>query len=88
MADASELAAQLREIEQIKQLKVRYFRLLDSKQWVAWSETFTEDAELLFDARVGDDTPKWLVGGRRYIKADDTARHGRGDRTPWLHAGD
>ena len=33
-----------REIEAIKQLKARYFRVLDTKQWVAWGALFTEDA--------------------------------------------
>ena len=31
------------EIEQIKQLKARYFRLLDTKQWAAWRDLFTDD---------------------------------------------
>ena len=41
-------AATLAEIEAIKQLKARYFRLLDTKQWDAWREIFTDD----FTARV------------------------------------
>jgi hypothetical protein len=36
-------AADLREIEQIKQLKARYFRLMDTKQWDAWRDLFTDD---------------------------------------------
>ncbi len=39
----SDHAAQLWEIEQIKQLKARYFRLMDTKQWDAWADVFTED---------------------------------------------
>ena len=31
------------EIEQIKQLKARYLRLLDTRQWSEWRELFTED---------------------------------------------
>lgn len=31
------------EIEHIKKLKARYFRLIDTKQWAAWGELFTED---------------------------------------------
>lgn len=30
-------------MEQIKQLKARYFRLVDTKQWHAWGDLFTED---------------------------------------------
>lgn len=33
------------DIEQIKQLKARYFRLLDAKDWDAFAELFTEDCE-------------------------------------------
>ena len=29
--------------EQIKQLKARYFRLMDTKDWVAWKDLFTDD---------------------------------------------
>lgn len=35
--------AQLAEIEAIKQLKARYCRLLDTKQWDDWRELFTDD---------------------------------------------
>ncbi len=31
------------EIEAIKQLKARYFRFLDTKQWDEWREVFSED---------------------------------------------
>jgi len=34
----------LEEIEAIKQLEARYFRLMDTKQWEAWADVFTEDA--------------------------------------------
>ena len=37
--------ARLEAIEEIRQLKARYFRLLDTKQWDAWAELFTEDFE-------------------------------------------
>ncbi len=33
----------IREIEAIKQLKARYCRFLDAKDWVAWRGLFTED---------------------------------------------
>lgn len=33
----------LAEIEAIKKLKARYFRLMDQKRWEEWSELFTED---------------------------------------------
>jgi hypothetical protein len=31
----------LHDIEQIKQLKARYFRLMDTKRWDEWGELFT-----------------------------------------------
>lgn len=39
------------DIESIKQLKARYFRAMDSKDWDAYREVFTED--VLFDIRGG-----------------------------------
>jgi hypothetical protein len=36
----------LEEIEAIKQLKARYFRLMDTKQWDAFGDVFSEDAHL------------------------------------------
>ena len=38
--------ADLVEIEAIKQLKARYFRFVDTKQWEQWGLCFTADAEL------------------------------------------
>ena len=34
------------DLEAIRQLKARYFRLMDTKDWPAWAELFTEDAVL------------------------------------------
>ena len=31
------------EIERIKQLKARYFQLMDQKRWDEWADVFTED---------------------------------------------
>jgi ketosteroid isomerase-like protein len=45
----------LEEIEAIKQLKARYFRFLDTKQWDRWGDVFTEDAVL--DHPANRDTP-------------------------------
>ena len=39
------LTQMLWDIEQIKQLKARYFRLLDTKDWTAFADLFTEDCE-------------------------------------------
>ena len=37
---------ELEAIEEIKRLKARYFRLMDTKQWDAWGEVFTRDGVL------------------------------------------
>jgi hypothetical protein len=42
-------AAQLLAIEEIKQLKARYFRLMDTKDWAKLRTIFCDDA--VFDAR-------------------------------------
>ncbi|MFN8628168.1 MAG: nuclear transport factor 2 family protein [Candidatus Binatia bacterium] len=36
-------SAQLTEIEEIKKLKARYFRLMDQKRWDEWAGLFAED---------------------------------------------
>jgi uncharacterized protein (TIGR02246 family) len=36
----------LEAIEEIKRLKARYFRLMDTKQWEPWGEVFTRDGVL------------------------------------------
>ena len=60
-------AQQWLELESIKQLKARYFRCMDTKDWEGWRRVFTEDASLEFDlavstlGRPGQPAPK-LVG--------------------------
>ena len=45
--DDAEMLRQLRDIEAIKQLKARYFRLMDQKRWDEWAMVFAEDAHLV-----------------------------------------
>jgi hypothetical protein len=42
------LSQRLLDVEEIKHLKARYFRHLDSKRWEAWTEVFTEDLEFVY----------------------------------------
>ena len=42
------------EIEQIKQLKARYFRLMDTRQWDEWRECFAEDVQVRIELGRGD----------------------------------
>jgi hypothetical protein len=46
---ADDIAQELRrhaDIEAIKQLKARYIRLVDSKNWEAWRALFTDDCQV------------------------------------------
>ena len=60
-------AEELLEIEALKQLKARYFRLMDTKQWEALGEVFTADAEL--DVRQDAGEQAGRVRGRERIVA-------------------
>lgn len=51
-------------IESIRQLKARYFRLLDAKRWEEWAEVFTEEAVMRYGPGEGD-----VVEGRAAIAA-------------------
>ena len=39
-------------LEEIKQLRAKYWRCLDTKDWQGWGSVFTEDCTLLFDSGV------------------------------------
>jgi hypothetical protein len=41
------------DIEEIRQLKARYFRYLDTKEWSAWRTLFTEDIHFDHDPTLG-----------------------------------
>ncbi|SPM36473.1 3-phenylpropionate/cinnamic acid dioxygenase, small subunit [Mycobacterium rhizamassiliense] len=58
---ADDAAATLLAIEAIKQLKARYCRYLDTKDWAAWRAIFTDDF-------VSDTSG---AGGRLIVGADD-----------------
>lgn len=71
--------SRLADLEEIKQLKARYFRLMDTKQWNAWGEVFTEDCSMRngppgADAVCGRDAIVAYV--RRMIDAVVTVHHG------------
>ncbi|MCP4595990.1 nuclear transport factor 2 family protein [Neptuniibacter sp.] len=38
----------LKDIEEIKKLKAKYFRLMDRKLWKEWGELFTEDVVAVY----------------------------------------
>jgi hypothetical protein len=73
-------AQDLVEIEAIKRLKARYFRLLDTKQWDAWRELFSADfrAEIHGPHPVIQfDGPEEMVAANRKLLSDaPTVHHG------------
>lgn len=56
-------AATLLEIESIKQLKGRYCRLLDTKDWAAWRELFADD----FVSEIVDVPSRVIVGADEFV---------------------
>ena len=71
------------DIEQIKQLKARYFRLLDTKDWDAFAELFTDDCEHILPIAPGATEPKppqanteYLAGLRAALGDGSTVHHG------------
>jgi hypothetical protein len=56
---------QLLDIEAIKQLKARYFLYMDTKQWEAWRELFTEDLRVEGTKQAPDATRDTFVDGVR-----------------------
>lgn len=71
-------ADELVEIERIKQLKARYFRFLDTKDWDGFETLFTDDAVL--DARQSFYAPHPVTG--------KPLTHGRADLVEGIDTGD
>ena len=72
--------AQMRwDIEQIKQLKARYFRLLDTKDWDSLADLFTEDCEHVLPSeapRPPQRNDEYLAGLRANLADGVTVHHG------------
>ncbi|MFP6640952.1 MAG: nuclear transport factor 2 family protein [Myxococcota bacterium] len=58
-------AQTLIHLEEIKQLKARYFRLMDTKQWADFALVFAEEAEI--DVTEDVDSDEGRVRGREQI---------------------
>ncbi len=70
MPQTQEAIEQLLAIEQIRQLKARYFRCMDSKDWSGFQQLFTDDA--VFDMRNGRGPmldPEAIIHGAAAIMA-------------------
>jgi hypothetical protein len=68
------------EIEALRQLKARYFRYLDTKDWDAWREVFADDVEGTFDNAVatggGDPMSQTWSGADELVTAIRTVLDG------------
>ena len=62
--------ARLAELEEIKQLKARYFRLMDTKQWKEYGDVFTEDCSMANGP--ADEEP--IVGRDAIVLVNDKPR--------------
>jgi len=58
---------ELTDIEQIRQLKSRYFRYLDTKNWAAWRTLFTDDMVAKVDD-MDEDRPNLADGGDEFVE--------------------
>ena len=72
---ATDLVQVLRDIEEIKQLRAQYVRLVDTKQWDAWAALLTDDFRLESEAGVheGRDAAVAMVSGA--LDAGSTVHH-------------
>jgi len=61
--DVLEICVKLLAIEEIKKLKARYFRCVDTKDWEGFGEVFAADA--VFD--ISEDVPGCILIGRERI---------------------
>ena len=73
---------QLVDIEQIKQLKARYFRFLDAKDWDSWKEIFTADCQYRIELGRGDpdivhhDREDFITQTSKALEGSRTTHHG------------
>jgi hypothetical protein len=66
----------LQDIEEIKQLKARYFRFFDTKQWDKWRDLFTEDCVYEGTSRKYTNRDEFVAGTRARLDPASTVHHG------------
>lgn len=67
------------DVEQIRQLKARYFRLLDTKDWDGLAQVFTDDVEIDMRGEGGgiiQSVAEFLPYVRASIETATTVHHG------------
>jgi hypothetical protein len=68
--------ARLVDIEEIKQLKARYFRGLDLKDWALWADVFTPDAHIEADGYPFDGPEALIAAMKGFLDGVRTVHHG------------
>ena len=73
------------DLEAIRQLKSRYFRLMDTQQWDAWRDCFTEDISAFYEGApransslptdIGCEGREALVDGVRSLMTGAVSMH-------------
>src|SRR3954449_7137063 len=64
------------DIEAIKQLKARYFRLMDTKQWDRWREQFTADCRYDGTSRPYQNADEFVAGTSEKLRDAVTIHQG------------
>ena len=64
------------DIEEIKQLKARYFRLLDTKRWAEWRGVFTDDCRFEGTRRTFPDADDFVAATSAWLGPAVTIHHG------------
>ena len=69
------------DIEAIRRLKARYFRLMDQKQWHEWRDVFVDQVEIRTPDDTGDPEPivgrdEFADGLRELLAGVTTTHHG------------
>jgi len=67
---------QISDIEAIKQLKARYFRFVDTKQWDRFRGVFTDDAKFEGFWASGETPDEWVASVSRNLAEVTTVHHG------------
>ncbi len=83
-AEVQRLSARVQELldrAEIAELKARYFRLVDEKDWDAWRELFTDDAQFYFGGA------RRIDGGEAFVSAVRGMLDGAPGRARSVHRG-
>lgn len=66
----------MNDLDAIRQLKARYFRLLDTKQWGEWRRLFTDDARFEGTSRPFDGPDDFCAATSAWLDPALTVHHG------------